>query len=89
MRKIKLSGREMSVVRSIDFTNGEHGSEILERTHIELDDLVDVVNGLMDSGFIETNPIVEQHVNAATLPATLFEINPAYIQELRAAIARR
>ena len=61
--------------------------EIRERTHMEIDDLVDVLNGLMDAGFVETIPPSER-VNVLAFDATVFEVNPAYAQELRVATRR-
>ena len=87
MRKIKLSGREAAVVRCIDYTSNTPGLEIRERTHMELEDLVDIVNGLLDAGFMETTPPTER-VAAEKFDTTLFEINPAYSQELRVATRR-
>jgi hypothetical protein len=88
MKKIKLSGREAAVLRAIDFATGTPGGDIIERTHIELDDLVDIVNGLMDVGYVETNPAL-QKVAATQLPATIFDVNPAYAHDLKAALLRR
>ena len=87
MRKIKLSGREAAVVRSIDFTANTPGLEIRERTHMEIEDLVDVVNGLMDAGFVETHPPSER-VALESFETTMFEVNTAYAQDLRAATRR-
>lgn len=87
MRKIKLSGREAAVVRCIDYTSHTPGLEIRERTHIDIEDLVDIVNGLLDAGFMETNPPSER-VAVEKFDATLFEINPAYTHELRIATRR-
>jgi hypothetical protein len=87
MRKIKLSGREAAVVRCIDPTAQTPGLEIRERTHMDLEDLVDIVNGLLDAGFAETHPPSDR-VAVEKFDTTLFEINPAYSQELRAATKR-
>jgi len=87
MRKIKLSGREAAVVRSIDYTANTPGHEIRDRTHMETEDLVDVVNGLLDAGFVETHPPSER-VEMEAFDNTLFEVNPAYAQELRVATRR-
>jgi len=87
IRKIKLSGREAAVVRSIDFTANTPGMEIKERTHMDIEDLVDVVNGLMDAGFVETHP-PSDHVVPEAFEMTLFEVNPAYAHDLRAATRR-
>jgi DNA-binding MarR family transcriptional regulator len=82
MRKIKLSGREMSVIRSIDLAEGTSGADIQERTQIPPEDLVDVMNGLLDAGFLETIPPSEK-VEPGKLAETIFETNPAYSTELR------
>lgn len=87
MRKIKLSGREAAVIRCIDPTSSTPGLEIRERTHIDAEDLVDVVNGLLDAGFMETVPSSER-VDLAHFDTTIFEVNPAYTHELRAATRR-
>src|SRR5205823_1521674 len=73
MKKIKLSGREIAVLRAIDFSLSTGGYDILERTHIELHELTDILNGLMDAGYVETNPPSER-VAADELQATLFEV---------------
>src|SRR5207302_6738295 len=88
MKKIKFSGRETAVLRTIDFSTGISGSEIIERTHLEADELLDIINGLMESGFVETNPASER-VEIFGLFETIFEINPAYAHDLREAIIRR
>lgn len=87
MRRIKLSGREIAVIRTAEYESSIAGKDIRERTHMELEDIVDVVNGLLDAGFMETHPPSE-HVARETFDTTMFEVNPAYIQELRAATRR-
>ncbi|HWB59734.1 MAG TPA: hypothetical protein VG733_09585 [Chthoniobacteraceae bacterium] len=87
MRKIKLSGREAAVVRCIDFTSSTPGLEIRDRTHMDTEDLVDILNGLLDAGFVETHPISDK-VAPEKFDETLFEVNPAYVQELRVATRR-
>ncbi len=54
---------------------------------MDVEDLVDIVNGMIEAGFMETLPPVER-VPAAKFDTTLFEINPAYAQDLRAAVRR-
>jgi hypothetical protein len=87
MKQIKLSGREMAVLRSIDYASGSMGTEILERTQIDGLDLADVLNGLYDVGYVEAYPPVEpiSHLNFAT---TRFEINPSYALQLKEAMKR-
>ena len=88
MRHIKLTGREATVVRSIGFTEAMMGAEIQDCTHMEVGDVTDTLNSLMSAGYVESNPFCEQ-VQIAAMSATAFEINPAYVQELKQALYRR
>jgi hypothetical protein len=88
MKKIKFSGREVAVLRAIDFSLGSTGGAIMERTRLEAEETLDIVNSLMDTGYIETNPPCA-FVEVFALFDTLFEINPAYVHDLRQAIIRR
>ena len=88
MRVIKLSGREATVVRAIGFTEAMLGAEVQDYSRMDLEDLADVVNSLIAAGFVESVPYYDE-VPMAELPATAFEINPAYVQELRQALDRR
>lgn len=85
MRKIKLTGREANVVRTIGFALALPGSEIQEITKIEPEDLTDILNGLMTVGFVECTPYAEQ-VGLEAMPTTEFEVNSAYAHELKAAL---
>ena len=88
MRQIKLTGREVSIVRTIGFAEAMSGAEILEHTRMEAEDVTDSLNGMMSAGFIESVPYCEE-VDTADLTNTAFEINPAYASELRSAMLRR
>jgi hypothetical protein len=88
MRHIRLSGREATIVRSIGFTEAMMGAEIQDSAHMEVDDVTDTLNGLMSAGYVESIPFCEE-VQIAEMPLTAFEVNPAYIQELRQALYRR
>ena len=88
MRFIKLTGREASVMRAIGFTDSMLGAEIQDQTHMELEDVNDTLNSLLAAGFVESIPFCEQ-VDLAEMPATAFEVNPAYVHELRQALLRR
>ena len=88
MRAIKLTGREASVVRAMGFTDSMLGAEIQDLTRMELEDVTEVLNGLIAAGFIESIPYCEE-VPMAEMPATAFEVNPAYVHELRQALVRR
>lgn len=88
MRHIKLSGREATIVRAIGFTESMVGAQIQDTTHMEPEDVTDVINGLLAAGFVESVPYSEQ-IEMAEMPVTAFEVNPAYVHELRQALARR
>jgi hypothetical protein len=88
MRDVRLSGREVAVVRALGFAESMLGAEILDATRMELEDASDTLNGLIAAGLVETIPYNEQ-IDMAEMPATAFEVNPAYVHELRQAIAHR
>jgi hypothetical protein len=88
MRSIKLSGREASVVRAIGFTDSTLGTEIQDSTHMEIDDVTETVNSLIAAGFVESIPYADE-VQLAEMPVTSFELNPAYVHQLREALRRR
>ena len=88
MRHIKLSGREATIVRAIGFTEPMMGAEIQDCTHMDGEDVTDTLNSLMSAGFVETVPYHEE-VQLAEMPVTAFELNPAYVSELKQALYRR
>ena len=75
-------------MRAIGFAESMVGAEILDATRMEAEDVGDTLNGLMAAGLVESIPYAEQ-VDLAEMPTLSFEINPAYVHELRLAIARR
>ena len=88
MKQIKLTGRERSVLRVLDFAAGNTGGELLESSRLEPDDLVSVLSGLMGPGYLEATPYAEE-ATEETFRTARFDINPSYAQELRAAMAQR
>ncbi len=88
MRQVKLTGREVTLVRTIGFAEPMLGSELLETTRMDPEDITDTINGLMSAGFVESIPYCET-VQVADMPVTSFEVNPAYVGELRTAMLRR
>ena len=86
MRAIKLTGREVTVVRALGFSEPMIGAEVQDFTRMELEDVTDTLNSLISAGFVESIPYYEE-VQLAEMPATAFEVNPAYAQELRRAIS--
>ena len=87
MKHIKLSGREQAVLRAIDYASGSTGDEIRETTHIEADELTDILNGLCDVGYVEVFPYAEK-VTFLSYASSRFEQNPSYALELKAALRR-
>lgn len=87
MRTIKLTGRELTVVRAIGFTESMLGAEIQDFTRMESQDMTDTLNGLLAAGFVESIPYCEQ-IDLAEMPVTAFETNPAYAHELKRALIR-
>jgi hypothetical protein len=87
MKQIKLSGREMAVLRAIDYATGSTGTELFERTQMEPSDLADVLNGLFEVGYVEAYPPIEP-ITCLNYGETRFEINPSYFQELKVAMRR-
>jgi hypothetical protein len=88
MRKIKFSGRELSVLRAIDFATGSMAEELLHRTRMDAQDVADILNAFLVSGFIETSPPREQVV-PSELATLKVEINPGYSHQLSQAIRAR
>ncbi len=88
MRQIKLTGREATIVRAIGFTQSMLGTEIQDHARMESEDLTDTLNSLLAAGFVQSIPYTEQ-IELAEMPVTAFEVNPAYVHEIRLAIARR
>jgi hypothetical protein len=86
MKQIRLSGREASVARALGFGLAVPGAELLEVTHLSAEDLAEVLNALMDVGYVESTPFTEK-TDAAAVLTTEFEVNSGYVNELRAALA--
>ena len=87
MRNIKLTGRELSVVRAIGFTESMLGTEIQDYVRMESEDVTDTLNSLISAGFVESIPYYEE-VQLAEMPVTAFELNPAYAHQLKEALSR-
>jgi hypothetical protein len=87
MRRIKLSGRERAVMKAIGFADAISGAEVRDHTQIPLEDLTDVLNGLIGAGYVESRPYREQ-ITSAEFGSTEFEINPSYAHELKETLLR-
>ena len=86
-KSIKLSGREMGVMRTIGFGLGASGGELAERTQIAPDDLCDTLNALIEMGYVETRSMTER-VLLTEYAAENFEVNPSYANDLKEAMKR-
>jgi hypothetical protein len=86
-RQIKLSGREAAVLRTVGFGLGVPGNEVAERTQMVPDELVDILNSLLDIGYLETSSMRER-VTVEDFGTENFEINPGFAQELKHAMRR-
>ena len=87
MKQIKLSGREKAVLRYMDWATGSKGTELQETTKLDAEDLVAVLNGLMEVGYVEMQPYAEQ-TDVATYADKIFEVNPGYALELKEAMSK-
>lgn len=87
MRQIRLTGREVTVVRAIGFSAGVMGSEIQEFTRMEPQDVADTLNSLMSAGFAESVPFFDQ-VELSAMPETNIEVNPSYVHKIKLACRR-
>lgn len=88
MREIRLTGREMTILRALGFSEPVSGAEIQEFTRMEAEDVTDALNALISAGFAESIPYRES-IDLAEMAATSFEVNPAYAHELKAVLLRR
>lgn len=87
MKHLKLSGREMAVLRSIDYAVGSTGQEIQERTSLDGSDLVDILNGMCEVGYVEVFPPANP-VTFLNYAESRFEINPSYALQLKESMRR-
>jgi hypothetical protein len=88
MKQLRFSGRETAVIRAIDFANGTIGGEILVKTRLDAEEAMDILNGLLDAGYVETNPPQQEHVKIENFHLLMYEINPAFAHDLKKAMIR-
>ena len=86
-RQIKLNGRENTMMRTIGFGLGVTGAEIQERMAMSAEETVEILNTLLDTGFVET-ATMKDRVTLADYATENFEINPSYATDLRLAMKR-
>lgn len=87
-RQIKLNGREQALLRTIGFGLGITGAELQERMAMLPDELVDVLNTMLDSGYVEVASM-KPHITVEQLPTETIELNPAFTTDLKEALKRR
>ncbi|MEK0449559.1 MAG: hypothetical protein RL088_1827 [Verrucomicrobiota bacterium] len=87
-RQIKLNGRELALLRTIGFGLGVTGEELQERMAMMPDELVDILNTMLDSGYVEVASM-KQQLTVADLSTETFELNPAFTTDLKEALKRR
>lgn len=87
-RQIKLNGRELALLRTIGFGLGVTGVELQERMAMMPDELVDILNTMLDSGYVEVASL-KQQITVADLSTETFELNPAFTTDLKEALKRR
>jgi hypothetical protein len=93
MKEIKLTGREMAAIKAIDYATGSTGLEICEHTRMDESELIDMLNGLSDVGYVEAyaagNDLpLTKSVPLEAFATTRFEINPSYALQLKEAMRR-
>ncbi len=86
-RIIRLNGREAAVLKSIGFGLGISGKELQERLQMAHEDLSDVLNTLLDVGYVET-ATMREHVGVEDYLDESFEINPSYVADLKGVLKR-
>ena len=89
MRQIKLTGREASVVRAIGFTESMLGTEIQDMSRHGIGRHDRYVERPDRGRFCSNAFLIREEVDMAEVTVTAFEVNPAYVHELREAMLRR
>jgi hypothetical protein len=86
-RPVKISGREGSVLRAIGYGLGVPGAELAERMQMDHGELVDVLNALMGTGYVEVASMKET-VTLEDFAGEMFEVNPSFVNDLKEALKR-
>lgn len=69
------------------FSDSMLGAELQDMARMDMEDMTDTLNGLMTAGFVQCIPYCDE-IQLAAVPVTAFEVNPAYMHELKDAILR-
>ena len=85
-QEIQLDGAEISIVKAIGIGGGEvDGGTLIERcADLELAELMDVLHGLMDLGYVEGDSDV--FYNAEEMADIKFRVNSGYSKDLKDAL---
>lgn len=86
-RPIKVSGREGGVLRAIGYGLGVKGTDLAERMQMDQSDLVDVLNALIELGYVEAASM-KQSVAVEDFADDTFEMNPSFVNDLKEALKR-
>jgi hypothetical protein len=55
---------------------------------MDAQEALDVLNTFLDAGYIETVPAQQNHVERRAFYTTMFEVNPAFVHELKKSLIR-
>lgn len=86
-KPIKINGREASVIRSIGYGLGVSGKDLIEQTQLSKEDLCDILNTLLEAGYVET-PSMKEKTDIDSVEQEMFEVNGSFASELKAAMKR-
>jgi hypothetical protein len=86
-KPVKVSGREGAVLRAIGFGLGVPGEDLAERTQMDREELTDVLNSLIQLGYVELESMKEA-VDVADFGGELFEVNPSFVNDIKEALKR-
>jgi predicted transcriptional regulator len=86
-KPVKVSGREGAVLRAIGFGLGVPGEDLAERLQMDRTDLADVLNSLIQTGYVEVASM-KQTVDTADFGTETFEVNPSFVNDLKEALKR-
>ena len=64
-------------------------ADIVLRTRMEPQEALDILNGMLDMGFVEISNGQQNHVTRWAFNTTMFEVNPAFVHDLKKALIRK
>lgn len=75
------------MLRNIGFGLGVGGAELHERMQMTHEEMADVLNTLLEIGYVEAASMKER-VTAESYRTETFEVNPAFVADLKAVMRR-